>query len=280
MNLPETERARIAAAYGCVNVPPAVKVIPRGVSGLPDPWGPGMSWKQRNQISWDNRKPKKQQETRVDEIARMAERGATVKQIMAETGLNDGSVRKYLSLAKITPPPAVRVPDARTIAAKARAARFAASVAAGKTRDELAAEFGFKREYVKKYAFAVGVKLVRQYKSKGNDTRPMAEIEAETKARHDAIIQAFRDGQAIREIAATQNISERVIYRVLAAAGLREKRQTDSPETIAARSRQILAMHATGASYADIMAAVGCSYKQIVRAVQKAGAQRYAMAAE
>jgi hypothetical protein len=47
----ETVASEVASRYGCAVSPSCVQIIPRGISGLPDPGTPGLHWREATRRS-------------------------------------------------------------------------------------------------------------------------------------------------------------------------------------------------------------------------------------
>lgn len=84
MTYQETVAEEVASRYGCAVSPSCVQIVPRGVSGLPDPLTPGLHWRdaaRRNAGIWqrgerirraaETPKVKKPRETPEAKLARL-----------------------------------------------------------------------------------------------------------------------------------------------------------------------------------------------------------------
>jgi DNA-binding CsgD family transcriptional regulator len=203
MTQPETTVAEIAARYRAI-VPPGitVKVIPRGVSGLPDPCAPGEHW----------RIQAKRKTTAQFEAWRLGQR-------LAKADARDEP--KQPIAAK---PP--RGPNPQIVAAQERKARLMAMIADGASRDEVMRAFGLKTAALTAWIRIHGVTVPAwSRKAKADRTTAALANAAAAKAEGDAMRAKIRDmheaGSSTTEIAVAVNRARNTVCRALRDMGIR-----------------------------------------------------------
>lgn len=203
MTQPEAIAAEIAARYGAI-VPPGltVKVIPRGVSGLPDPCAPGEHW-------------------RIQAKRKTSAQFAAWKLGQRLAAADAKAEPKQPAAAK---PP--RGPNPQIVAARERRARLLAMIGDGASRDEVMRAFGLKTAALTAWMRIHGITVPAwSQKAKADRTAAALANAAAAKADGDAIKAKIRNmheaGSSTTEIAVAVNRARNTVCRALRDMGIR-----------------------------------------------------------
>jgi DNA invertase Pin-like site-specific DNA recombinase len=292
--LSETERARIAAQYGCVKVPEAVTVVPRGMSGLPDPYAAD-SWKASMKRTYDNLKAARTRNIKAATARRVEERanvtatlvaeGVTVKDLSEKLGISERAVRMRLQKmgleAKAAEPKVSKVQQA----AADRRERFAKAVADGMSRADLCKTFGLSADYLRKYADSIGVKFskanarLNKRKDGAVPKPPTWHKTPEVIARRAKVKELYEGGMSAGLIVRTFGMSPKTVARDLEAMGV-ERRDKPNLGAREERAAKIVEMRKAGVPWEEICKVLGCTRKHIQDATQAAGIARVSLPPE
>lgn len=332
--------AEVAARYGVQVMPDAVQIIPRGVSSHPGyvfrgnslvpivDEGPSTAMKRLINGSWKEaarkrrvmaakareagkqkeRKPRDTSamqaaaEARRAQVADMAAKGATIKQIAGYFGILEKSAAKYCRDNGITVMRGAKVNGPKVKAADRRRSVMEFAGAGDKTSAEIAAFLGVSLNTAYNYIKRQGIPFIRAVDARVPAPRVVKERgprapskkdlasqrEAERKAamaeRRQRVAALFREGASAREIAEKLGLTEGAVDRDIHVMKLR---RSDLPEGKSARARymaerrkvateranRVLELRSQGMTAKQISEAIGCSIQSVQRDFRLLGIQ-------
>lgn len=286
--------ADVAARYG-VRVTGPVQIIPRGVSGLPDAAHQD-SWRSlvlklrannarvRRVVSAQRKELAEAEDTTPQlpkpqpRAARLIERDHLIRQLVAD-GKTAGQIAREIGLSRKGAYAAIRVLGLRAVAEVrepktgklrtgrkpvidhvARAAEIRRMLAAGSSREDIAAHFGFKRDSLKR--------IFNKYKIAApkppSAPRSVPVDQAE-------VVSLYRSGLTVLRIAKQLRRGTATIIDALKAAGI--ERKPKAVRDVAAARRQVVDLHAQGKTVLQIIAETGMTRKRVMLALDKNGLQ-------
>lgn len=276
--------AEVAARYGVTVMPDAVQIIPRGVSSHPGyvyqgnslvpivDEGPSTAMKRLINGSWkeaarkrrvmaakarEEAKPKERKprdtsamqaaaEARRAQVADMAAKGATIKEIASYFGILEKSAAKYCRDNGI----AVARGSARTLyETEAREARYKRALAFGqeapRTSDDYAAFLGLSKKGAYNYIKARNLPYVcnppgvKRSQERAAQREREAERRAEIDARREQVRHLHGTGMPMRAMAKTLGVGIGAIQRDIKALGLTAPKIRKAPAEVEDKKKRV-----------------------------------------